>query len=213
MNSQMHVLDHPILQHKLSYLREARTSSAEFRRILHEMSGLLAYEASRSLALKELAVMTPHGSCNVQRLLQTPIVVAIMRAGNEMLAGVLEVLPQARVGHIGIYRDRVMQHTVEYYSRLPDDIEGRAIFLLDPLLATGDTVLASIDRLQQYKTGSITLLTLLSCQAGFAKIAQFYPAVAVYTLGVADQLNDMGFLLPGLGDVGDRLYGIQNETT
>lgn len=143
-NNSLHIISHPILQHQLAYLRNKNTSSSDFRRVLSEMSKLIAYEAMRNFPSKKMKIETPMGMSTVASIVHCPIVISIMRAGNEMLNGVLELLPEASAGHIGIYRDRFVHNTVEYYFRLPPHVKNKPIILLDPLLATGDTILAEL---------------------------------------------------------------------
>ncbi len=209
MNEFLQVIKHPALQHKLSILRSKNTSSAEVRRIINEISILLTYEATRELPLKNIEVETPMGLSQAQYMSQPPLVVSILRAGNSMLDGVLTILAEAKVGHIGIYRDRFTQNTVEYYFRLPDKnhVEGKEVLLVDPLVATGDTVLASIERLRQFGVGKISILCILISKMALERIQYFYPEVIIYTVGIEEQVNEQGFLIPGIGDVSGRLYG------
>jgi uracil phosphoribosyltransferase len=200
----LHLLAHPILRYKLSQLRDPKTNNAQFRTLIKEMATLITYEATHDLTLQK------HPSREIE-FLNSPIVVSIMRAGNEMLDGVLQVLPEARSGHIGIYRDRLMQKTVEYYFRLPKQIMHKTVFLLDPLIATGDTLMACIDRLKQFEVGTIKALCLIASQSGIEKIFQNYPDVEIYTAAVESELTAEGFLVRGIGDVGNRLYGTLNE--
>lgn len=189
------VIDHPILQHKLSYLRDASTPRHEFRRILKEASELLAYEATRDCQLAEQS----------QRILENITLVPILRSGTVMLDGMLEVLPFAKVGHIGIYKDRFIDHTVEYYFKLPEG-ELEHVILLDPVLASGSTLNSAIERLYQYGLKDITIVTLVSCQSGVERLAEKFSELKLVTLSVEDQINDEGMLTPGIGDVSDRLF-------
>lgn len=209
MQNSLHLLDHPALQHKLSILRNKQTSSAEVRRIITEISTFLAYEATRNLSLCSAEVETPMGTSAVHKIEHSPLVVAILRAGNSMLEGIFAVLSEAKVGHIGIYRDRFTQNTIEYYFRLPDrnHVQGKAVLLVDPLVATGDTILAGIARLQQFGVGAISVLCILISRVALEKIQHFYPEVTIYTVGIEEKLDSQGFLLPGIGDISSRLYG------
>lgn len=213
MKNSLHLADHPALQHKLGILRNKQTSSAEVRNTISEIAALLAYEATRHLDLEDCVVETPMGGTVVKHITLPPLVVSILRAGNSMLNGVLSVLSEAKVGHIGIYRDRFTQDTVEYYFRLPDrnHVQGKEVILIDPLVATGDTMLACIDRLQQFGVGMISLLCLLISKPALERIQHFYPDVLIYTIGVEQNLNEQGFLIPGIGDVSSRLYGWMSE--
>jgi uracil phosphoribosyltransferase len=209
----LQVLNHPALQHKLGILRNKRTTSAEIRQIICEISMLIAYEASRQLSLESIEVETPMGVSPASRLVQSPLVVSILRAGNSMLDGVLAILSDAKVGHIGIYRDKLTQNTVEYYFRLPSKnyVKDREVFLIDPLVATGDTILSAIERLRQFEVGKISVLCLLISGSALARIEHFYPEVSVFTLGIEDSVNGDGYLMPGIGDVSSRLYGWPTE--
>lgn len=214
MKNSLHLLDHPALQHKLGILRNKQTSSAEVRRVVTEISTLLAYEATRNLPLRSAQVETPMGMSTIYQIEQPPLVVSILRAGSSMLDGILSVVCEAKVGHIGIYRDRFTQNTVEYYFRLPDrnHVKDKTVLLVDPLVATGDTVLAGIERLQQFGVGVISVLCLLISRVALQRIQHFYPEVLIYAVGVEENLNEQGFLLPGIGDISSRLYGWLSET-
>ncbi len=207
MSSSLIVLNHPVIEHKLAYLRDKNTDSSEFRRIVTELTKFLAYEATKELHLRTEEIETPIAKAKVQKIDQPPIVVSIMRAGNGMLDSMMALLPFCPAGHIGIYRDKFINNTVEYYFKLPDNVKGRDILLVDPLLATGDTAVASIDRLKQYEVGNIKMLTILTCKYGVERVHTFHPDVQIYTLGASEELNDKGYLVPGLGDAGDRLFG------
>lgn len=203
-----HVINHPVLQHHLTGLRDQKTSSAEFRRTMAEMSKLIAYEATKDLTVKSISVQTP-----LENMTQAPaiaddlIVVSLMRAGNGMLDAVMETLPFAQVGHIGIYRDKFINNTVEYFFRLPNKVEKKKVLLLDPLLATGDTAVAALERLKEYGVGEIRMLCLLASQPGLQQIQEFHPDVSIYCVSIERALDQKGFLLPGIGDAGNRLYG------
>lgn len=200
-------IKHPVIEHKLAFLRDERTDSAEFRRIVVELTRFLGFEATKDLSLKEETIQTPIDKAKVKKIDKAPVVVSIMRAGNGMLDAMLTLLPFCSAGHIGIYRDKFINNTVEYYFKLPEDVKGREILLVDPLLATGDTAVASIDRLKQYEVGPIKLLTLLCSEIGSSRVHEFHPDVDIYTLNGDEGLNEKGYLVPGLGDAGDRLFG------
>lgn len=204
--SNFKLVDHPILKHKLGFLRDKNTGSAEFRSIIKEMSRLLAYEATKEMKVTSMTVETPLATANVDRILENPIIVSIMRAGNGMLEGLLSLLPFASAGHIGIYRDKFIKNTVEYYFKLPDDAKGRPILLADPLLATADTAIACVDRLKQYEVGPIKMLCILVSPEGLERLNHFHPDVEVYGVSMEEGLTKDGYLLPGLGDAGNRLY-------
>lgn len=200
------VLDHPVLQHHLSIMRDKNKSSSEFRSALLQASSLIAFEATRDLALKTVEVQTPLETAICKKISDSILLIPILRAGLGMVDGFLRVLPFAAVGHIGIYRDKVMNHTVEYYFKLPEDHQRRRVLLIDPMLASGDTALAALDRLKEYGVGPIRLVTLLSCEVGLKKVFDRHPDVEVFTVSVERELNEKGYLLPGLGDAGDRLF-------
>ncbi len=200
-------IEHPLIEHKLAFLRDIKTDSSEFRRIVAELSRFLAYEATRDLKTDNVEVQTPIAKAKVNKIIDAPVIVSIMRAGNGMLDALLTALPFCSSGHIGIYRDKFINNTVEYYFKMPEKIKGKNILLADPLLATGDTAVASIDRLKQYGVGEIQFLTILSCEQGINRVHQFHPDVKIYTLGIEQELNEKGYLVPGLGDAGDRLFG------
>ncbi len=200
-------IDHPLLQHKLSFLRDKNTNSHEFREITKEISRILAYEAMRDWSeLETTSVETPIARAAVTRIVNPPVAVAIMRAGNPVQEAVLSMLPFASAGHIGIYRDKFIKNTVEYYFKMPDKVKGRAILVCDPLIATADTMVAAIDRLKDYQVGKIRVLSLLVSPQGLEKLHHFHPDIDVYALQKEEGLTENGYLIPGLGDAGDRLF-------
>lgn len=207
-NTSYQLIRHPVIQHKLSVLRDKQTSSLSFRMIVEEMSQLLAYEATRDLKTTPKQVETPLEKADTEVVSDQIVLVAVMRAGNGMLSGMLRILPFATAGHIGIYRDRFIKSTVEYYLRLPKQLKGKKVFLLDPLLATGDTAVAAIDRLKEHEATDIKYLSILASPQGIEKLRSAHPDVEVFTLNVERELDEQGFLLPGVGDAGDRLYDI-----
>jgi uracil phosphoribosyltransferase len=207
MSAKLNEIKHPLIQHKLGYLRDKNTSPSDFRRITKELTKFLAFESTRDLKLEVESIDTPVDKASIGRIKNAPIIVSIMRAGNGMIDAMLESLPFCSAGHIGIYRDKFIQNTVEYYFKLPENVKGKDILLIDPLLATGDTVVASVDRLKQYEVGSIKLLTILTCKEGIERVHHFHPDVEIFTLGAEEALNEKGYLVPGLGDAGDRLFG------
>ncbi len=202
------LLDHPILRHKLGFLRNKETNSHNFRDIVRELSSLIAYEVCRDLSTHKQKVQTVLAEAEVDHVEtdKAPIVVSILRAGNGMLESILDLMPYARAGHIGIYRDKFIGNTVEYYFKIPENSKGKTTLLLDPLLATGDTAVACIDRLKQYDLGEIRFLTILASRQGAEKIKHFHPDVKIYAIGLEEELNDKGYLVPGIGDAGDRLF-------
>lgn len=201
-----HVINHPLLMEMLSRLMDSRTNAPEFRRLIREMSFLLTYEALRDWATEESEISTPTGPAVIPTLRSQPVAVSILRAGNGMLAGVLEALPLARVGHIGIYRDRDLDSTVEYFLRLPEDIHGTSVLLVDPIIATGDTMCASVSRLRRFGVGDIRVLTILASKSGLEKLRATDESVSVWGLRLEETLNQTGHLSPGPGDVSARYY-------
>lgn len=200
------VVNHPVVLHKLSMLRDKNTTSLSFRLILEEISQYLVYEATRNLKLKKAKVVTPLEKTETQVVAEGVVIVPIMRAGLGMMNGMLRIIPFARVGHIGIYRDKFIKNTVEYYFRIPKDCRSQRVLLLDPLLATGDTAVAAIERLKQYGVGPITCLSILAAPEGVLKLKSQHPDVEILTVSLERELNKSGYILPGLGDAGDRLY-------
>lgn len=200
-------IDHPLLRHKLGYLRDKDTQSNEFRELMKEISRILAYEVMRDWKDFDVVdIETPIAKTKIERIVNPPIVVSILRAGNGMLDAVLSMIPFAQVGFIGIYRDKFIHNTVEYYFKMPKDLKGRQIVLCDPLLATGDTLIAAIDRLKSYEVGKIKVLSVLASSYGLDRIHHFHPDVDFYFLNEEKDLNEKGYLVPGLGDAGDRLF-------
>lgn len=203
------LVDHPIIHHSLVKLRDVQTDGSGFRRKLHEISRWIAYEASRDLKTTEVTVQTPMAAAKGKKIADAPVIVSIMRAGNGMLEGLLAAMPFASAGHIGIYRDKFINNTVEYYFKLPSELKGKKVFLADPLLATGDTIVASVDRLKQAGAENITVLCVLCSKEGLEKLEYFHPDVKVYAVSVEPEMNELGYLIPGLGDAGDRMYKTQ----
>lgn len=201
-----HVINHPLLMQKLCCLMDSRTNAPDFRRLVHEMSFLLTYEALRDWATEETEISTPTGPAAIPTLNSHPIIVSILRAGNGMLAGVIQALPLARVGHIGIYRDRDLDSTIEYFLRLPEDIHGASVLLLDPIIATGDTMCASVSRLRRFGVGDIRVLTFLASKSGLEKLSATDDSVSVWGLRLEESLNQSGQLAPGPGDVSARYF-------
>ena len=207
MEGKVTVLNHPLLKHKLGYLRDKNTNSVEFRDLMKEISVLLAYEAMRDWKdMVQISIETPIAKATVERIKGAPVVVSVMRAGNGMLDSVLQVIPFASAGFIGIYRDKFIHTTVEYYFKMPADIKGRMAILCDPLVSTSDTMIAAIDRLKSYEVKEIKILTILLSDFARQKLHLFHPDVEIFTLNIETEINDHGYLVPGLGDAGDRLY-------
>jgi uracil phosphoribosyltransferase len=202
------VVGHPLVQHKLSLMRDRNTSTAEFRRLLREISLLLAYEATRDLPLEATEIDTPLERASFPRLAGKKLcLVSILRAGNGILDGMLDLLPSARVGHIGIYREPKTLQAVEYYLKLPDDLAERDVILVDPMLATGNSAVAAISRLTELRARSIRFVCVVAAPEGIANLLGVFPQVIVVAAALDRCLDAHGYILPGLGDAGDRLYG------
>lgn len=207
---QVHLVDHPLVQHKLTLMRKKEASTNSFRRLLNELSMLMAYEVTRDMAMQDVVIETPLETMSAKMIDGKKLVfVSILRAGNGILDGVLSVVPGARVGHIGLYRDPKTLQAVEYYFKMPKDMEERDIVVVDPMLATGNSAAAAITRLKQLKPKSIKFLCLLTCPEGIATMYKLHPDVAIYTAAIDRQLSEHGYILPGLGDAGDRIFGTQ----
>jgi uracil phosphoribosyltransferase len=207
MQGKILVLDHPLLKHKLGYLRDKNTGSHEFRELVKEISRILAHEVMRDWKeMRKVDIETPISKTTVERIQNAPVVVSIMRAGNGMLDPVLSMIPFASAGFIGIYRDKFIHNTVEYYFKMPADIKGKMAILCDPLVSTADTMIAAIDRLKSYEVQQIRILSILVSDFAVKRIHHFHPDVDIYTLNVETEINELGYLVPGLGDAGDRLF-------
>jgi uracil phosphoribosyltransferase len=208
MSGNVHVIEHPLVQHKLSLMRSKETSTSTFRNLLREISMLLAYEVCRDMLTTKVAIETPIAPMMAPVLDGKKIViVSIMRAGSGILDGMLEILPSARVGHIGLYRDPKTLVAVEYYYKVPDNMGDRDTIVVDPMLATGNSAVAAIERLKASGPKSIKFVCLLTCPEGIKEFHAHHPDVPVYTAAVDERLNDKSYIVPGLGDAGDRLYG------
>ena len=203
---ELHVVDHPLVAHKLTQMRRDTTSSERFRRLLTETSLLLTYEVTRELALRDVRITTPLTQTDQPELVAEPVVISILRAGNGLLDGVLQVLPSARVGHVGLYRDHETLQAVEYYCKFPP-LEGQMAIVVDPMLATGNSAIAALDRVMAGKPSAIRFLCLLAAPEGIAALHNAHPDVAIWTAAVDECLNEVGYIVPGLGDAGDRIYG------
>jgi len=203
---ELHVVDHPLVAHKLTQMRRDTTSSERFRRLLTETSLLLTYEVTRELALRDVRITTPLTKTDQPELVAEPVVISILRAGNGLLDGVLQVLPSARVGHVGLYRDHETLEAVEYYCKFPP-LEGRMAIVVDPMLATGNSAIAALDRVMAGNPSAIRFLCLLAAPEGIAALHNAHPDVAIWTAAVDECLNEVGYIVPGLGDAGDRIFG------
>ncbi|HON83135.1 uracil phosphoribosyltransferase [bacterium] len=203
------LLEHSLIKHKLTYLRDKNTNPKEFRELVKEVSALIAYEITRDLPLEEIEVETPLMKTKGYVLSTKITLVSILRAGLVMCDGILNLIPNAKVGHIGMYRDPETLKPVTYYVKLPISISETKVFLLDPMLATGGSIVKSIDILieKDVKIENIDVISLVSAPEGISLIREYYPDVLIYTIAIDDRLNDHGYILPGLGDAGDRLFG------
>ena len=207
---QVHIINHPLVQHKLTLMRRKDASTNSFRRLLNEMSLLMAYEVTRDMPMQDIEIETPLETMQAKVIDGKKLVfVSILRAGNGILDGMLDVVPGARVGHIGLYRDPKTLTAVEYYFKMPPDMQERDAVVVDPMLATGHSAIAAIDRLKETRPKSIKFVCLLTCPEGLAALQQAHPDVPIYTAAIDRQLNDHGYILPGLGDAGDRIFGTQ----
>ena len=209
MNAKVTVIDHPLIQHKLTLMRQTQTSTAKFRQLLKEIGMLLAYEVTRDLPLKYEEIETPIAKMNAPMLAASKkiVIISIMRAGQGLLDSILELIPSARVGHIGLYRDPTTKMVIEYYFKVPQDIEQRDVLIVDPMLATGNSAVAAVDRLKEVNPKSIKFLCLLAAPEGIEHFHQQHPDVQIYAAAVDERLDEQGYIVPGLGDAGDRLYG------
>jgi uracil phosphoribosyltransferase len=206
----VHLIDHPLVQHKLTLMRKKEASTNSFRRLLNELSMLMAYEVTRDMATQDVEIETPLEKMTGKAIDGKKLVlVSILRAGTGILDGMLTVVPGARVGHIGLYRDPKTLKAVEYYFKMPQEMHERDVVVVDPMLATGNSAVAAIDRLKVLKPKSIKFLCLLTCPEGIATMKKTHPDVPIYTAAIDRQLNDHGYILPGLGDAGDRIFGTQ----
>lgn len=202
------VVDHPLVQHKLTLMRRRETPVAEFRRLVREVALLLAYEITRDLPLETVDIETPLMPMRARMLAGKKVcLVSILRAGNGLLDGMLDLIPSARVGHLGLYRDHATLKPVEYYYKVPADIAERPVILVDPMLATANSAVAAVDRVKRDGVTEIKFACLLAAPEGIARMAAAHPDVTVYTAAVDRSLNEQGYILPGLGDAGDRIFG------
>ena len=202
------VIDHPLVQHKLSLLRNKETDTFTFRLLLREVSLLLGYEVTRDLELELNTIETPLAEMQAPFLAGKKLaLISILRAGNGLVDGLLDLIPSARVGHIGLYRDPDTLVAVEYYFKVPSDLSDRPVIVADPMLATANTAIAAVDRMKDANASKIKMVCLLSCPEGVEAFTTAHPDVHVYTAAIDERLNDHGYIIPGIGDAGDRLYG------
>lgn len=208
MAGSVTLIDHPLIQHKLTLMRRKETASSDFRRLLREIAGLMTYEATRDLPTDTERIETPLAPMDAPVIEGKKLVaISILRAGNGLLDGILDMIPSARVGHVGLYRDPDTLEAVEYYFKVPEEMEGRDVLVVDPMLATGHSASAALDRIAATGPRSLRFLCLLAAPEGIEYLQQHHPDVDVFTAAIDSHLNDHGYIVPGLGDAGDRLYG------
>jgi len=207
-DNNVRVVNHPMVQHKQTLMRDKNTSSRSFRALLNEISTLMAYEVTRDLAMQDIEIETPLEKMTSKVIDGKKLVfVSILRAGNGILDGMLAVVPNARVGHIGLYRDPKTLAAVEYYFKLPENLNKRDVILVDPMLATGHSAIAAIARIKELGPRSIKFVCLVSCQQGIQAVHERFPEIVIYTAAIDRQLDEKAYILPGLGDAGDRIFG------
>ena len=208
MSENVTVVDHPLVRHKLALMRRKETRTAEFRLLLREISLLLGYEVTRDLPLTTVEIETPITKMTAPQIEgKKMVLVSILRAGNGLLEGMLDLIPSARVGHIGLYRDPETLVAVEYYFKVPRELGDRLVIVVDPMLATGNSAVAAVDRIKEEGATHIKFVCLLAAPEGIGAFGQAHPDVHIYTAAIDDHLNEHGYIVPGLGDAGDRLYG------
>lgn len=206
--AQVHVLDHPLIQHKLAILRNENTGVKEFRELVSEIAGLMCYEATRNLPTEEVDVKTPVAIAKCRMLSGKKLaIVPVLRAGLGMVDSMVDLIPSAKIGHIGLYRDPQTHMPVEYYCKLPEDIESRVVFVVDPMLATGGSAVAAIDFLKARGCRNIIMMNIIGCPEGVRAVQEAHPDVEMYLAAVDEKLDDHAYIIPGLGDAGDRIFG------
>lgn len=206
--SEVHVVKHPLVQHKLTLMRRRETSTSGFRQLLEEISMLMGYEVTRDMALSTERIETPMMAMDAPILEgKKVVVISILRAGDGILNGILKLLPSARVGHIGLYRDPKTLVAVEYYYKVPQELDDRDVIVVDPMLATGNSAIAAVGRIKASNPKSLKFVCLLTAPEGIKAFHESHPDVPIYTAAIDEKLNEKGYILPGLGDAGDRLFG------
>ena len=204
----VHVLDHPLIQHKLAILRDKNTGTKEFRALINEIAGLMCYEATRNLPTEEVEVETPIMTAKCRVLAGKKLaIVPILRAGLGMVDAMVDLIPSAKIGHIGLYRDPETHEPVEYYCKLPEDVGNRQVFVVDPMLATGGSAVAAIDFLKKHGCKNIIMMNIIGCPEGIKRVTEAHPYVDLYVATCDEKLNDHAYIIPGLGDAGDRIFG------
>ena len=206
--SNVYVLDHPLIQHKLAILRDKNTGTKEFRSLISEIAGLMCYEATRNLPTVEVEVETPMQVAKCRMLAGKKLaIVPVLRAGLGMVDSMVDLIPSAKIGHIGLYRDPETHMPVEYYCKLPEDIGNRQVYVVDPMLATGGSAVAAIDFLKEHGCKNIIMMNIIGCPEGIKTVQEAHPDVDIYLAACDERLNDHAYILPGLGDAGDRIFG------
>ncbi|NLY55469.1 MAG: uracil phosphoribosyltransferase [Firmicutes bacterium] len=204
----LHIIDHPLIQHKLAFIRDKNTSSKEFRELVDEVATLMAYEVTRNMPLEDVVVETPVATAKCKTIAGKKLaVVPILRAGLGMVDGILKLIPNARVGHIGLYRDPESLQPISYYGKLPSDVYEREVIVVDPMLATGGSASAAVDFLKEQGATNIKLMCLIAAPEGVKLFSENHPDVDIYAAALDERLNDHGYIVPGLGDAGDRIFG------
>jgi uracil phosphoribosyltransferase len=203
----LNVLKHPLITHKLTLLRRKETTTKDFREMLGEIAGLMAYEITRDLPVKNITIETPLGECNTQELAMDVVLVPVLRAGLGMVDGISNLIPTARIGHIGMYRDHVTLMPMTYYSKFPDNLPDAVVMVLDPMLATGGSSTDAIRVLKERGARTIKLVCVVGAPQGVERIMKDHPDVQIYLSALDEKLNELGYIVPGLGDAGDRLFG------
>lgn len=208
MENNVVIMDHPLIQHKLTYLRDKRTGSKQFRELVSEIAMLMCYEATRDLPLKDVRTETPMMTATTKVIAGRKLAfVPILRAGLGMVDGVLNLIPAAKVGHIGMYRDPETHEPVDYYCKLPSDLEERDVIVLDPMLATGGSAIDAVEKIKKFNPRNIKFMCIIAAPEGLKAFTEAHPNVQVYCAGLDEKLNDHCYILPGLGDAGDRIFG------
>jgi len=206
--AKVHIMDHPLIHHKLAVLRNKETPVKEFRELVNEISGLMCYEATRNLPTVDVEVETPVATAHCKMLAGKKLaIVPILRAGLGMVDALVDLIPSAKIGHIGLYRDPVTHEPVEYYCKLPEDIGNRVTFVVDPMLATGGSAVAAIDFLKKHGCRNIIMMNIIGCPEGIRRVQEAHPDVEMYLAACDEKLNDHAYIVPGLGDAGDRIFG------
>ena len=206
--ANVHIMDHPLVHHKLAVLRNKETTVKEFRELVSEIAGLMCYEATRNLPTMEVDVETPLMTAKCKMLAGKKLaIVPILRAGLGMVDAMVDLIPSAKIGHIGLYRDPETHEPVEYYCKLPEDVGNRVVFVVDPMLATGGSAVAAIDFLKKHGCRNIIMMNIIGCPEGIKRVTEAHPDVDLYLAACDEKLNDHAYILPGLGDAGDRIFG------